>query len=456
MALVTVTDGGSEPQPDTGMELSRSDISQALHRVLASSEFSEADRLKAFLTYVVQEHLEGRSQRILGKTILEDVYNKTPGASDSSESVVRVDASRLRRRLDLYYASEGASDAVRIHVDKGGYVPRFERLRPTAETTASPRIRPFTGGFARLVVGGAGLGLVLAALFVAFRQDRALNVQDELTPAGRSALFEEAPASLLARNMASEARDLLFPATQLIRVTSAREMFEEVTRLAPDYYGGHAGQSQAAAILAGLSPDPDDRKQQLELAMTAAERAVALDPTKAWSQSAAAFAAFVARDYEMANLLSQKALDLEPGNRHAMEIDAIIALFSGDFERAISSADPDIHQGRRGFGFPWRNALGNAYFHSGDYMQSIRYLTEAVTAGEPVSEINTAHLIASYAASGNLTKARDLVGAFNVSWPDSRLDAMLNRIFQYSSDAENVLEQMAKAGWVRPSAKQEP
>lgn len=455
MALVTVTDGGSEPQPDAGDAFSRADISLALHRVLASSEFSEADRLKAFLTYVVQEHLDGRSQRILGKTILEDVYNKTSGAGDNSESVVRVDASRLRRRLELYYASEGASDAVRIHVDKGGYAPRFERLRPRVQAASAPSIRPFSGGFARLVVGGAVLGLVVATLVIVARQDSVVSAQNELTPAGRSALFEEAPASLLARNMASEARDLLFPATQLVRVSSARDMFEEVIRLAPNYHGGHAGQSQALAILAGLSPDPEARRQQLELSAEAAQRAVALEPTKAWSQSAAAFAAFVARDYELANSLSQKALDLEPGDRHAMEIDAIIALFSGDFERAISSADPVVHQGRSGSGFPWRNALGNAYFHAGDRAQSIRYLTEAVTAGEPISEINTAHLIASYAASGNIIKARDLVTAFNASWPDSRLEALLYRIFQHSSDADNVLDQMTKAGWTRPNAKQE-
>ena len=49
-----------------------------------------------------------------------------------SDSIVRVEVSRLRGRLDLYYATEGASDPVRIRVPKGSYVPTFEVSSPTS------------------------------------------------------------------------------------------------------------------------------------------------------------------------------------------------------------------------------------------------------------------------------------------------------------------------------------
>ena len=407
-----------------GPDVSREDISAALHRVLASAEFSGADRLRAFLTYIVQEHLAGRASNILGKTILEDVYNVVPDAAVNRETVVRVDATRLRRRLDAYYASEGADDPVRIHVDKGGYAPRFDRLTPKPVAREHPPKSPLGPGYLRIAAVGAVLGLGAAAIISVFPRSSAPPAPQELSPAGRSALFEEAPTSLIARNTAEEARDLLFPATQIIRVSAALEMFEEAIALDPDYFGAHAGASQASSILAVLSPEAEDRR--------------------AWSQSAAAFAAFIGRDYEAANRLSLKAVGLEPANRHALEIDAIIALFSGDFDRAIRSADPNIHQGR---GFPWRNALGNAYFHAGDYAQSVRFLNEAVNSGEPVSEINTAHLIAAHQASGATEKAGEQVGAFEASWPDSRLGPLLERIFLKPEDALRVIDQMEAAGW---------
>ena len=45
-----------------------------------------------------------------------------------TENLVRVDARRLRTYLANYYAGPGADDPVRIHMDKGGYAPRFEHV----------------------------------------------------------------------------------------------------------------------------------------------------------------------------------------------------------------------------------------------------------------------------------------------------------------------------------------
>lgn len=228
-------------------------------------------------------------------------------------------------------------------------------------------------------------------------------------------------------------------------------MFEDAIQLDPNYYGSFAGASQASSILAALSPDKTLRGEHFEKAMSYANQAIELDATKAWSHSALAFVYFIDHDFQNANLSSLRGLDLEPNNMHALEMDAVIALFSGEFERAISNADPALHIDRPGSGLPWRNALGNAYFHVGDYAKSIRYLTEAVKAGEPISEINTAHLIASYQASGDLAKANELVKAFEMSWPDSRVSALLLQIFKAPEDAERILVEMKKAGWVDPS-----
>lgn len=423
----------------------------ALDSVLNSKEFSGAERLKSFLTYVVEQDLAGRGDAILGKTILEDVYKKELALDSNPETVVRVDATRLRQRLELYYGGEGRHDPIRIHIDKGGYSPRFETVAPGDEHDGDVRRRLHPVAY---VIGVAVIGVaIFGGASTLLKQDNVTPTLENISPEARSALFENAPTTLMARNMSREARELLFPAAQLTRVSAALEMFEEAIRLDPNFFGGYAGASQAATILAGLSPEPAQRVAYLQTAQTYAKQALELDSTKAWSHSAAAFAQFVGGSFELATKSSQTALELEPYNRYSLVIDAIIAVFEGDFERVLKSADPQLHREGPDAGLPWRIALGNAYFHLGEYDNSILFLTEAVRVGDPVSEINTAHLIASYQASGQTEKAAEMVAAFNASWPDSRVSGVMQRLFLDPENARNVLAQMRAAGWQDTAAE---
>jgi len=47
------------------------------------------------------------------------------------DTIVRVEAGKLRKRLEEYYADEGAAAPVRIEVPKGSYVPQFLLAAPT-------------------------------------------------------------------------------------------------------------------------------------------------------------------------------------------------------------------------------------------------------------------------------------------------------------------------------------
>ena len=68
-------------------------VRMGLARILASPAFAKSERLRDFLTYIVEESLAGRGELIVGKTIAEDVYGRTP--EDGSDNIVRVDARRL-------------------------------------------------------------------------------------------------------------------------------------------------------------------------------------------------------------------------------------------------------------------------------------------------------------------------------------------------------------------------
>ncbi len=95
---------------------------------MRSPTFSELPRLKRFLEYVVTETIAGRGDRLKGVVIACDVFDKTDPDEAQSTTIVRVEAGRLRRRLNDYYRSEGKNESFRITIPKGGYVVVFEEV----------------------------------------------------------------------------------------------------------------------------------------------------------------------------------------------------------------------------------------------------------------------------------------------------------------------------------------
>jgi TolB-like protein/tetratricopeptide (TPR) repeat protein len=100
------------------------EIREQLERILNSPEFPHTGRGAAFLTYVIDEALAGRSERIKGYSIAVEVFKRSEGFSQD-DPVVRIEAGKMRRILERYYLVAGQSDPVRIDIPKGGYVPAF-------------------------------------------------------------------------------------------------------------------------------------------------------------------------------------------------------------------------------------------------------------------------------------------------------------------------------------------
>jgi hypothetical protein len=81
------------------------------------------------------------------------VFDKDPVSFDSRiDPIVRNDARRLRRKLEVYYASEGRSDHLRIEIPKGGYAPVFiETAGPEPLPVAPLQLRKPTWRFSELM-----------------------------------------------------------------------------------------------------------------------------------------------------------------------------------------------------------------------------------------------------------------------------------------------------------------
>jgi TolB-like protein len=109
-------------------------VRASLERVLASRTFTGADRLSRFLRFIVEQTLDGRGDELKEYLLGVEVFDRTDAFDPRLDTIVRVEARRLRARLADYYREEGAADAVSIGLPRGGYVPKFELQ--TAETEA--------------------------------------------------------------------------------------------------------------------------------------------------------------------------------------------------------------------------------------------------------------------------------------------------------------------------------
>jgi hypothetical protein len=118
------------PQP------TKQEIEEALERICSSRHFASSPRMIRFLRYIVEKSVSGNSADIRELQIGLEVFDRWPTYDPKIDTIVRVEARRLRKKLEEYYRSDGRADRVVIAVPPPGYQPRF-RAAGAAEEQAS-------------------------------------------------------------------------------------------------------------------------------------------------------------------------------------------------------------------------------------------------------------------------------------------------------------------------------
>jgi hypothetical protein len=124
-ALLPLT---STSQPDTRWEL--------VQRVADSIYFRKGPKLRAFLLYVCENTILGRSEEVREQLIGSKIFGRRPDYDPSDDNIVRVEARELRKRLENYFSCEGKNETVIIEIPKGAYVPNFRPREDAALTLA--------------------------------------------------------------------------------------------------------------------------------------------------------------------------------------------------------------------------------------------------------------------------------------------------------------------------------
>jgi Malectin domain len=185
----------------------RQDVERSeLEAVLKSGILERAPAMAQILTYVCELHFSGRSGEIKEYNIAVDGLGRPPGFNPKQDSIVRVEAHRLRKRLGEYYAGDGAGHDVRIVIPPGQYVPQFVHRNGHDEAIELPpkSDKPAKSRKMRVAAqSGAAVALLSVAVILFWprssRPDRSANVTPHAGPQIRLVTGPEMYADALGR-----------------------------------------------------------------------------------------------------------------------------------------------------------------------------------------------------------------------------------------------------------------
>ena len=113
------------------------DVTAELQRLLRSNDFPATRRNRRFLAYVVDRELAGKREEITAKSIAIRAFGRSGAFDPENDPIVRIEAGRLRRDLEVYYLKSGRFSPIRITIPKGRYFPVF--LRQTISEDVQPQ-----------------------------------------------------------------------------------------------------------------------------------------------------------------------------------------------------------------------------------------------------------------------------------------------------------------------------
>jgi hypothetical protein len=148
-----------------------------ISRVSESELFRKSPRLREFFIYVADCTLEARLEDVREQVIAERLFNRKPSLG-GQDSIVRAEARNLRKRLELYFATEGLAERTIVVMPRGGYgltfLPRpanssIEVLeQPAAIEIPSEQHRPLQRA-AMILLAVIALVLTILVLILYFR-----------------------------------------------------------------------------------------------------------------------------------------------------------------------------------------------------------------------------------------------------------------------------------------------
>ncbi len=88
---------------------------------------SRSPLMARLFSYVCDKYFDGEAEQLNEVKIAMDVFGRTEAFDRSQDSIARVEAHRLRKKLRQYYESDGKDHPIQIELLPGSYIPSFRR-----------------------------------------------------------------------------------------------------------------------------------------------------------------------------------------------------------------------------------------------------------------------------------------------------------------------------------------
>lgn len=148
------------------MDVSGTEALEHVGRILRSRTLGSSDTHRRLLEYLARKSLSGEADQLKEYTIGVEAFGKPESYDPQHDSIVRLQASRLRQKIAQYYQTEGEADRVLVDLPKGGFKVVFQPRIAQSAAAATARARRWRLAAALL---GIALAVVSAFAIASFR-----------------------------------------------------------------------------------------------------------------------------------------------------------------------------------------------------------------------------------------------------------------------------------------------
>lgn len=120
------------------------EYSAEIQKIVSSSTLHGSESLCRLLRYLAEHALEHPGVPLKEYQIATEVFGRPSNFDPHLDSTIRVQAGRLRLKLNEYYLEEGVHDPVLVELPKGTYVLSFRSRKDVKELTQTEKVRRLT------------------------------------------------------------------------------------------------------------------------------------------------------------------------------------------------------------------------------------------------------------------------------------------------------------------------
>jgi hypothetical protein len=172
-------------------------FSKQIDLLVSSATLHGSESLCKLLRYLARHAIEEPGVRLKEYQIATEVFGRRPDFDPQSDSMIRVQAGRLRAKLTEYYASEGSHDELVVELPKGTYQLQFHRriagearLPSVATNDASPPAQPALASATNWKMLALMLGVLCIILMIGLAS---LETSRKYAPTVLAGAIEPAP-----------------------------------------------------------------------------------------------------------------------------------------------------------------------------------------------------------------------------------------------------------------------